>query len=71
MAMGEVLNIERKPGDRSIFHFKKFQKVLKISGIYRFGGRCILKNPGMSKASYRNMGQGMGQQITHKRTTNF
>ena len=40
-----------------------FQKVLKISGIFRFRGHCILKNATLSIGYYSIMGQNMGQAV--------
>ena len=40
-----------------------FQKVLKISWFFGFGGHCILKNPNLSTGCYSIMGQNMGQTV--------
>ncbi len=42
---------------------KFFSKVLKFSWIFRFGGRCILKNPNLSTGHYPIMGQKCGLAI--------
>ena len=40
---------------------KTFQKVSKISRIFRSAGHCIRKNVVLSIRNYRGMGHGMGQ----------
>ena len=40
-----------------------FQKVLKISRIFRFHGHCILKNTTLFTGCYPIMGQNMGQTV--------
>ena len=57
--VGEVINIT---SHRSVVDFS-FQKVLKISRFFGFGGHCILKNPNLSTGCYSIMGQNMGQTV--------